>query len=121
MQLTARELAELLNGEIVGDSNITVSQPGKIESGKNGDICFLGNILYEPYAYSTQASILLVDQNFSPKQSVTPTLIRVKDVYASVATLLEKFGEKKQILLSETIKNRQTLIVESRPEGIFPL
>ncbi len=101
MQITANDLAILLNGEIDGDGNTTVTQPGKIESGKKGDICFLGNSQYEQYAYSTQASILLVNKKFLPKQPITATLIRVQDVYEAVAVLLEKFGEKKRTDTSE--------------------
>ena len=101
MQITAKDLATLLNGEIDGDGDAIVMQPGKIESGKTGDICFLGNSQYEQYAYSTQASILLVNKNFLPKQPIASTLIRVQDVYEAVAVLLEKFGEKKRAATSE--------------------
>ncbi len=101
MQITAKELAAFLSGEIIGDANVTVTQAGKIESGKKGDICFLGNSKYEPFAYTTEASVLLVDKNFVAKQPIQPTLIRVADVYASVALLLEKFGEKTETLVSD--------------------
>ena len=101
MQITAKELAVFLSGEIIGDANVTVTQAGKIELGKKGDICFLGNSKYEQYAYSTEASVLLTDKNFVPKQPIHSTLIRVDDVYASVAVLLDKFGEKKEITVSD--------------------
>jgi UDP-3-O-[3-hydroxymyristoyl] glucosamine N-acyltransferase len=93
MKITALELAHLLNGSVEGDSSVSVSQAGKIESGKAGDICFLGNEQYEPYAYTTEASILLVSQTFQPKKKIAATLIRVENVYASLAFLLEKFGK----------------------------
>ena len=101
MQTTAKELAAFLSGEIIGDAHVTVTQAGKIEFGKKGDICFLGNSKYENYAYTTEASVLLVDKNFIPKQRIQPTLILVQDVYASVALLLEKFGDKKEISVSD--------------------
>jgi UDP-3-O-[3-hydroxymyristoyl] glucosamine N-acyltransferase len=108
MQIAAKELAVFLSGEIIGDANVTVTQAGKIEFGKKGDICFLGNSKYEPFAYTTEASVLLVDKNFVPKQTIQPTLIRVADVYASVALLLEKFGEKKETLISD-ISSRSSI------------
>ena len=108
MQITAKELALFLDGEIIGDANATASQPGKIESGEEGDVCFLGNNQYEPYAYTTRASILLVDKNFVPKQPITPTLISVKSVYDAVSLLLEKFGVQERATVSE-ISNRASV------------
>ena len=93
MKISAFELSQLLNGIIEGDPSVSVTQPGKIESGKSGEICFLGNPKYEEYAYTTEASILLVNQDFQPKQAINATLIRVENVYTSLAFLLEKFSD----------------------------
>ena len=104
MKISAFELSQLLNGTIEGDPSVSVSQPGKIESGKAGEICFLGNPKYEDYAYTTEASILLVNQDFQPKQAVNATLIRVENVYTSLAFLLEKFShlnQATQVIVSE--------------------
>lgn len=104
MKISAFELSQLLNGTIEGDPSVSVTQPGKIESGKAGEICFLGNPKYEEYAYTTEASILLVNQDFQPKQTVKATLIRVENVYTSLAFLLEKFSHLNQatpIIVSE--------------------
>jgi UDP-3-O-[3-hydroxymyristoyl] glucosamine N-acyltransferase len=92
MKVTASELAQLLGGTIEGDPSVFVTRPGKIESGLPEEICFLGNAKYEDYAYTTQASILMVDKDFVAKRTIKPTLIRVDNVYASLAFLLEKFG-----------------------------
>lgn len=94
MQITARELAHFLGGTIEGDPDITVSQPSKIEEGGPGTISFLGNPKYEPYAYTTTASILLVSKDFKPKSPVAATLIRVEDVYTSISRLLQQFGQQ---------------------------
>ena len=94
MQLSARELAAFLQGTVEGDPDVKVSRPSKIEEGGEGTISFLGNMKYEAYAYTTTASVLLVSNDFQPTKSVNPTLIRVPDVYASVAQLLEQFGQQ---------------------------
>jgi len=91
MRITAKELAVLLNGTVEGDENVWVSGPSKIEEGKINTLSFLGNSKYEHYAYITESSILLVDRNFTPSQTIKPTLLRVDNVYASVAMLLEQF------------------------------
>ena len=86
----------MLNGNLEGDPQVMISGPSKIEEGKEGTISFLANPKYEPYAYTTQASVLLVHKNFEPAQSINATLIRVDDVYACVALLLNKFGQASQ-------------------------
>jgi UDP-3-O-[3-hydroxymyristoyl] glucosamine N-acyltransferase len=92
MQLSAREIAQFLNGIIEGDPEVKVDRPSKIEEGEPGTISFLGNLKYEHYAYSTQASILLVQHDFVPRQPLSSTLVRVPDVYAAIAQLMQRFG-----------------------------
>lgn len=92
MQLTAQVLAELVSGQIIGNPDVKVSSPAKIEEAGEGHITFLGNPKYEDYLYTTQASIVLVPEDFEPKASHHSTLIKVKDVYATLGFLLAKFG-----------------------------
>ena len=66
-----------------------VSNFGKIESAQPGDLAFLANPKYESFAYTTKASILLVASDFTPKQPVSSTLIRVDDPYAALAQLMQ--------------------------------
>lgn len=94
MQISAQQIAMLLNGTIEGDSSILVHRPCKIEEGGKGTITFLANKKYESYIYQTTASVVLVSQDFQASQAIPATLIRVKDVYAAIAILLEKFGHQ---------------------------
>ena len=91
MYLKAKELAQLLNGRVEGDPDVEVHGPSKIEEGGVGTISFLGNLKYEPYLYTTTASIVLVNETFTAREPVSATLIRVSDVYAAIALLLERF------------------------------
>jgi len=93
MQATASQIALLLNGRVDGDPDVLVYKPARIEEGIEGSISFLANAKYEQYAYTTGASILLVTRDFQPATPIKPTLIRVDDVYASVAILLDNFGK----------------------------
>ncbi len=92
MKITATELSKLLNGTIEGNPDVTVNRPSKIEEGGEGTITFLANPKYSEYAYTTTASILLVAKDFEATKPVAPTLIRVENVYESLAFLLNKFG-----------------------------
>jgi UDP-3-O-[3-hydroxymyristoyl] glucosamine N-acyltransferase len=92
MQITAKEIAQLLKGTVEGDPEASASRPSKIEEGGPGTISFLGNLKYEEHAYRSTASILLVSHDFEPRQPIAATLIRVANVYQAVAQLLERFG-----------------------------
>ena len=89
MKFTAKELAEVLRGTVEGDPQATASTFAKIEHGKPGQLCFYANPKYEHYVYSSKASILLVNNDFTPKEPVAPTLVRVEDAYSALAELLD--------------------------------
>ena len=91
MTFTAAQIAHLLGASLEGDPEATVTRPARIEEATTGDFAFLDNIRYEGYAYTTQASVLLVHNSFQPTQAVKPTLIRVEDVRSSLALLLQEF------------------------------
>ena len=92
MQFTAEMIAALLSGEIVGDKNATVSTVSSIEGGKAGSLAYLTNPKYEQYIYTTEASIVLVDKSFEPKEAVKATLIKVENVGECVLNLLEMYN-----------------------------
>ena len=94
MQLTAKELARVVNGTIEGDENVKVWKPCKIEEGCEGGITFLGNPKYTHYIYEQQASIVIVRKDFVPEHPVNSTLIRVDNPYIAVALLLHTFNER---------------------------
>ena len=97
MQITAKEIALLLGGELEGDAEALVNRPGKIEEGGKGTLTFLGNPKYEGFAYSVKSTVLLASKKFSPSQPIAAdALIRVDDVYEAVRLLLEKFGNAQQ-------------------------
>ena len=92
MQFTAEMIAGLLSGEIVGDKNATVSTVSSIDGGKEGSLAYLTNPAYEQYLYTTEATIVLVDKTFEPKQVVRATLIKVENVGQCVLNLLEMYN-----------------------------
>ncbi len=93
MEFTAKQLADILHGTVDGDPEVKASSFAKIEHGKPGQLCFLANPKYEHYAYTSKASILLVNADFEPKQPVTPTLVRVENAYSALADLLKHVSE----------------------------
>ena len=89
MELTARQIADALHGTVEGNPDARVTRFAKIENGRPGAISFYANPKYEQYVYTSKASVLLVNSDFTPRQPVEPTLVRVKDAYTAVADLLK--------------------------------
>ena len=98
MEFTATQIAQLLEGIIVGNENVSVSNLSKIEEGTTGTLSFLSNLKYEPYIYSTGASIVITDKSFEPSKGIpdTCTLIKVESAQAAFAKLLEMYNQVKR-------------------------
>ena len=95
MEFSAKQIAEFIQGTIVGDENATVHTFAKIEEGMPGAISFLSNPKYTHYIYDTQSSIVLVNKDFTPEKEVKATLIKVDNAYESLAKLLNLYEMSK--------------------------
>ncbi len=97
MELTASQLAALVNGQVEGDENVKVNTFAKIEEGHPGALSFLANPKYTNFIYTTESSIVLVRRDFVAEHPVKATLIRVDDPYATVAHLLDMVSKMNQV------------------------
>lgn len=88
MELTAKELAKLVNGQVDGDGDVKLTSFAKIEEATQGCLTFLANPKYTHFAYTTKASAILVKDDFVPEKALSATMIRVADPYATLAALL---------------------------------
>ena len=88
-------IAGLIGGTVVGDPEAKVNNFAKIEEGRPGCISFLANDKYEQYIYQTESSIVLVNENFEPKQEIKATLIKVHNAREAVAKLLQIYESMK--------------------------
>jgi UDP-3-O-[3-hydroxymyristoyl] glucosamine N-acyltransferase len=95
MKFNAQQIAEILNGEIVGNAAVEVKSLAKIEEGKNGDLSFLSNPKYTPHIYTSKASIIIVNKSFTADKDINATLIKVEDAYASFSQILELYNQMK--------------------------
>ena len=92
MKFTAKQIAGILNGTIEGDPEVEVQELSKIEEGKVGSLTFLANKKYNPFIYDTEASIVIINNDFVLEKKVDSTLIRVADAYQSFSILLEFYN-----------------------------
>ena len=95
MEFTAKQIADFIHGEIIGDENAKVHTFAKIEEGTPGALSFLSNPNYTPAIYTTQSTIVLVTKSFTPEQEVKATLIKVDNAYDSLARLLTLYEQSK--------------------------
>ncbi|WP_124980407.1 UDP-3-O-(3-hydroxymyristoyl)glucosamine N-acyltransferase [Nonlabens xiamenensis] len=95
MKFTTQQIADLLDGTVDGDSSLELKTLSKIEEGSEGSLSFLANPKYTPYIYKTNASAVIVNNDFKPEKEVSCTLIRVEDSYAAFSKLLEYYQAAK--------------------------
>jgi len=95
MVFTAKQIAEFLDGKVIGNNNAEVTSISKIEEGRKGSLSFIANIKYENYLYTTQSSIVLVNNSLEIKKEVATTIIKVDDAYKSFASLLDLYQQAK--------------------------
>jgi len=116
MKVKASLISQLLGGELVGDPDVLVSKPAKIEEGEPGAISFLGNMKYESYIYTCKSSVILVGKDFEPKEELTATLIKVEDVYMSLQILMQHFSDAQKATQEKAI-SKQAFIHEEAEIG----
>jgi len=60
MQKTLKEIAQLVNGELIGDGSVVITGACGIKEASPGDITFLTNPKYAPLADKTKASAIII-------------------------------------------------------------
>lgn len=91
MEFSAKQIAQFVQGTVVGDENAKVNTFAKIEEGVPGSVSFLASPKYIHYLYQTQSTIVLVDESIRVDKPVGATMIRVKNARDCVARLLQLY------------------------------
>ncbi|WP_066632383.1 UDP-3-O-(3-hydroxymyristoyl)glucosamine N-acyltransferase [Labilibacter marinus] len=117
MNFSAKQIAELINGEIVGDQDVTVNNVSKIEDGQPGTITFLANPKYTKFIYDTKASVVIVNNDFVPEREVQATIVKVENAYSSVAKLMQMYNDSKP---RKTGVEQPSFIADTAKVGEFP-
>lgn len=97
MKITPLLIASLTGGTVEGDENIEITGFAKIEEARPGEITFIANPKYAHFITETQASVVLVGNDFECPGGVSATLVRVADPYVAVAGLLEVYQSQKPV------------------------
>ena len=92
MKRSLRELADLVDGEVIGDERIIITGINNVEQAKEGEITFISNPKYIPMVDTTHASALIVPRDF--RESEKP-LLYAENPYLAYAKITSMFHEKK--------------------------
>ncbi|UCE05797.1 MAG: UDP-3-O-(3-hydroxymyristoyl)glucosamine N-acyltransferase [bacterium] len=88
MKLSLAEIAELAHGDLEGDSTINIHGVAKIEEAGPGEITFISNPKYAKYIEKTNASAVIVSNDFPMAEK---PIIRTKNPYFSFLKVLKVF------------------------------
>lgn len=103
MEFSAKQIADFIQGRVIGDPEAKVHTFAKIEESVPGAISFLSSPKYAHYLSETKATIVLVDESIPVQKPESTTLILVKNARDCVARLLQ---------LYESVKPKKTGISE---------
>ena len=89
------ELAKLINGKVIGDSNAVVDNLSTIQNANSSSVTFLSNAKYIDLLKNSKASAVVVDINF--KEDNRFNYIKCKDPYIAYAQLSKIFKYDSEI------------------------
>lgn len=91
MQITAAQIAQLINGTVEGNPSAIVTKAGKIESAGSEDVSFLANPKYINHIYETRASVVIVGKEVVFEKPVQATVIRHPMPYYGFCIVLDTY------------------------------
>jgi UDP-3-O-[3-hydroxymyristoyl] glucosamine N-acyltransferase len=91
MNVNLTQIAQWIDAKIEGNEDIEITGLAKIEEAQSGHLSFIANPKYAKYIESTNASAVLVDQDFPETDK---TVLRVGNPYFAFLTLAQKFYQQ---------------------------
>ncbi len=95
MKFTASQIAEFINGEIIGDRNALITGVSPVEHGEAGHLSFVAQKRFAKYLDESKCAVLIVSKAILEDKHYQPTLIVVDDAYLSFQVLMNLYQEMK--------------------------
>jgi UDP-3-O-[3-hydroxymyristoyl] glucosamine N-acyltransferase len=89
MRKTLREIAKLINGEVVGDDSIVITGVAGIKEAREGEITFLANPKYFPLIDKTGASAIITSREL---ETAPKPIIRTQNPSLAFAKVISSFA-----------------------------
>ena len=115
MNFSAQQIANFVDGEIVGNHDCSVTSISSIENAEPGTLSFLSNPKYSAYLESTDASIVITSKDLAEDKNYKGTLILVENPQDAIAQLISLHDQmtakpKKNGVHSGAIVHQEALI-----------
>ncbi|MEN8191843.1 MAG: UDP-3-O-(3-hydroxymyristoyl)glucosamine N-acyltransferase [Bacteroidota bacterium] len=98
MKITVQEVADLVDGEIIGDPNFEILNISKIYEAGEGDLTFLYLSSYEKHLESTKASVVLVKPDLNKSRKDLIYIEVAKPDVALQKLIIKLFGNPETII-----------------------
>lgn len=95
MEYTLGQIAELVEGRVVGDAGLLIAGIAKIEEAKEGEITFIARSKYAKFFEETKASAVIVGEDFP--ESEGKAIIRTRNPYHAFLKIIEAFYPEKPV------------------------
>jgi len=89
---TLAEIAQVIEGEVVGDSSLVITNLSGIKEAKEGDLTFVENSKYFPLVEKTTASAIITPKDLNVKGK---SIIRIDNPSLAFAKVVSLFVENK--------------------------
>jgi UDP-3-O-[3-hydroxymyristoyl] glucosamine N-acyltransferase len=90
MEYTIKHLAELVNGEIIGDETLLIRGVSSLDKSKLGDIVFVENTKFLTSALSSLASAIILSKKIALNENKEKTFILVDQPKLAFAKIISK-------------------------------
>ncbi len=89
---TIQEINQILKGEIVGNTTISITAPEQLEEAKNTEISFIGNKKYEKFWATSKACAAVVNNDIAIEPGENRAFIKVANADLAMSQVLEMFA-----------------------------
>lgn len=94
MEFTAQQIANFINGKIIGNPETVITGVSPIESGEKGHLSFIAQSRFMDFIADTECAVLIVSANLiNENQDYKPVIITVEDAYLSFQVLMNLYQE----------------------------
>ena len=98
VKLTVQQVAEAVNGELVGNSTNMITGPEQIDKANENQVTFIGSRKFIKKWADSSAGAVVVDKGFNVEPLENRAVIRVNNADLAMAKLLEVFSPPMPVL-----------------------
>lgn len=93
MEFKASQIAEYIQGKIIGDENAVIKGFCPIEKNEEGNLSFVANEKFSELIEHSNCSVLIVSERLLKDKNYKPTIIAVEDAYLSFQVLMNLYND----------------------------